>query len=103
MSNATPTFSPASGIGGASSPFSGTMSSYLGQVLAFQGQAANNASNLKKGQDVVVNALQQRLNQESGVNIDQEMTNLLNLQSAYGANARVLTTVRDMFQMLMNM
>ena len=72
-------------------------------MLAFQGQAANNASNLKKGQDVVVNALQQRLNQESGVNIDQEMTNLLNLQSAYGANARVLTTVRDMFQMLMNM
>jgi flagellar hook-associated protein FlgK len=29
----------------------------------------------------VVNALQARLNQESGVNIDEEMTSLLNLQT----------------------
>ena len=38
-----------------------------------------------------------RLNQDSGVNIDEEMTNLLNLQSAYGANARVFSAVKDMF------
>ncbi len=71
--------------------------------MTYQGQAADNASNLAQGQDVVVNALQQRLNQDSGVNIDQEMTNLLNLQSAYGANARVFSTVKDMFTTLMNM
>jgi len=51
----------------------------------------------------VVNALQQRLNQESGVNIDQEMTNLLNLQAAYSANARVFSAVKEMFATLMNM
>ena len=47
--------------------------------------------------------LQQRLNQESGVNIDQEMTSLLNLQSAYGANARVFSVVKEMFATLLNM
>jgi len=30
------------------------------------------------------------------------MTNLLNLQSAYGANARVFSAVKAMFDMLMN-
>jgi len=103
IANSSHTFSPDTGIGGASSPFSGSLSTYLGQVVSFQGQAADNANNLKNGQDVVVNALQQRLDAESGVNIDTEMTNLLNLQSAYGANARVLSAVKDMFAMLLNM
>jgi flagellar hook-associated protein 1 FlgK len=97
------TFSPTTGIGGVSTPFSGPLSSYIGQVMAFQGQAADNAKNLKQGQDVVVNALQARLNQESGVNIDEEMTSLLNLQNAYGANARVFTVIKEMFAMLQNM
>jgi flagellar hook-associated protein FlgK len=29
------------------------------------------------------------------------MANLLNLQNAYGANARIMTAVREMFQELM--
>jgi flagellar hook-associated protein 1 FlgK len=101
--NAAFTFSPAAGIGGAAAPFSGSLSSYIGQIMTVQGQAATNASSLRQGQEIVVNALQQRLNQESGVNIDEEMVNLLNLQSAYGANARVLNAVREMFAMLLSM
>jgi flagellar hook-associated protein FlgK len=31
------------------------------------------------------------------------MTNLLNLQNAYAANARVMSAVKDMFDMLMQM
>ncbi len=103
IATAASTFSPTTGIGGVSTPFSGSLSSYIGQVMAFQGQAADNAKNLKQGQDVVVNALQARLNQESGVNIDEEMTNLLNLQSAYGANARVFSVIKEMFALLQNM
>jgi len=37
------------------------------------------------------------------VNIDQEMANLLNLQNAYAANARVLSTVADMLATLLKM
>ncbi len=103
IANSALMFSPTTGIGGASLPFSGSLSSFIGQIMAYQGQGAENARNLKQGQDVVVNALQQRLNQESGVNIDQEMTNLLNLQSAYGANARVFTAIKEMFATLLNM
>ncbi len=103
MTSATLTFSPATGIGATIAPMSGTLSSYIGQVMTAQGQAAANASNLKQGQDVVVNALQERMNSISGVNIDQEMTNLLTLQNTYAANARVFSTVQQMFQTLMQM
>ena len=103
MANAALTYSPASGIGSTGAPFSGSLSAFVSQVIAMQGQAADNASNLRQGQDIVVNTLQDKLNRESGVNIDQEMTNLLNLQTAYGANARVLSAVKDMFAMLLSM
>ncbi len=91
------------GLGNAGTPFTGKMPDYLRQVLSMQGAAAANASSLSEGQDVVVNALQQRLNDAAGVNVDQEMANLISLQTAYGANARVMTACRDMLDMLMKM
>ena len=56
-----------------------------------------------QGQDVVLNTLQQKFNDTSGVNVDQEMANLLTLQNSYSANARVLSAVKDMFDTLINM
>ena len=99
----TSVFSPATGIGGANAPFSGTLTSFLGQVMGQQGQAAANASSLQQGQQVVLNALQQRMDTTSGVNIDTEMTNLLNLQNTYAANARVFSAVQQMYQTLLQM
>ncbi len=96
-------FSPATGIGGSAAPFNGRLSGFIGQIIAQQGQAANAAINLQEGQDIVVNALQQRFKDTSGVNIDVEMANLLTLQSAYGANARVMSTVKQLFETLMQM
>jgi len=103
MSNASLVFSPATGIGGSAAPFNGTLSSFIGQVMSQQGQAADNAKNLQQGQTVVVNALQQRLNAASGVNIDQEMTNLLTLQSTYAANARVFAAIQQMYRDLLSL
>jgi flagellar hook-associated protein 1 FlgK len=62
---------------------------------------AENAGNLAEGQQVVVNALQERFAEGAAVNIDTEMAHLLALQTAYGANARVMSTVKDMLDMLM--
>ena len=67
------------------------------------GQAAANATSLSQGQDMVVNALQQRVNDSSGVNVDQEMANLITLQTAYGANARVMSAIKDMLDTLIKM
>jgi flagellar hook-associated protein 1 FlgK len=94
-------FNPTSGIGTASGPFSGTLADYIQQTISQQGAAANNASKLNEGQQVVVNALQTRFNNASGVNIDTEMSNLLTLQTAYSANARVMTAINQMFTALL--
>jgi flagellar hook-associated protein 1 FlgK len=95
------TFSADTGIGSVSSPFSGSLSAFLRQVISSQGEAAENATNLASGQEVVVNALKSRMSDASSVNIDVEMANLLHLQSAYGANARVLSVVKDMLEQLL--
>lgn len=100
MTSAQYQFSPTTGIGSSVAPLNGTLASYMGQVVSQQSQAATNATNLQQGQDAVVSALQQRFNSDSGVNIDQEMSNLISLQNSYAANARVMTTVQQMMQSL---
>src|SRR6476646_73808 len=103
LTSASLTFSPDGGIGSANAPFTGSIGNYLRQALSQQGEAASAADNLKQGQDVVLSNLQQRFNEQAAVNIDQEMANLLNLQNAYAANARVLSTVADMLATLLKM
>ena len=94
-------FAPGSGIGAVNAPYSGTLGSFMRQVISFQGEAAENAESLAAGQEVVVNALQQRFSDGAAVNVDVEMANLLTLQNAYGANARVMSTIKEMFELLM--
>ncbi len=101
LSNALLNYSPTTGIGSPAEPYSGTLSNYMSQIVSQQSQAANAATNLQQGQDTVVSALQQRFNDESGVNIDTEMSNLIALQNAYGANARVMTTIQQMMSTLL--
>jgi flagellar hook-associated protein 1 len=40
---------------------------------------------------------------ESGVSVDEETTNLIRYQQAYEAAARVISTVNDIYTVLMNM
>jgi len=101
MTKAALTYSPDSGIGSAQAPYSGTLTDYMSQVVSQQSQAANAASNLQQGQDTVLSALQQRFSDQSGVNIDTEMSNLIALQNAYGANARVMTTIQQLMATLL--
>jgi flagellar hook-associated protein 1 FlgK len=101
--NATLSFKPNSGIGLAASPYTGTLGSFLNQVISRQGEAAANADALSQGQDVVLNSLQERFAEDAGINIDQEMTTLLNLQNSYAANARVMSVIQEMMDMLMRM
>jgi flagellar hook-associated protein 1 FlgK len=101
MTTASLIYSPTTGIGSSQQPYSGTLTNYMSAVASEQSQAANAATNLQQGQDTVVSALQQSLNNQSGVNIDTEMSNLIALQNAYGASARVMTTIQQMMATLL--
>jgi flagellar hook-associated protein 1 FlgK len=103
LNSAPVTFSPRSGVGTSVAPFSGPVPAFMRQIISQQGQAAEDAMSLKQGQEVVLNALRQRFNESASVNIDKEMANLLSLQNAYAANARVMSTVKEMLDALMKM
>ena len=48
----------------------------------------------------MLNTLQSKMHETSGVNMDEEMAHLLALQNAYSANARVMSTVKQLFDLL---
>lgn len=53
-------------------------------------------------EQAVQSALQQRVSATSGVSTDTEMANMVQLQNAYGANARVLAAAQAMWDHLLN-
>ena len=101
LTSATLSFPPDTGIGTVQAPYSANLVDYMSQIVSQQSQAANAATNLQQGQDTVLSALQQRFNDQSGVNIDTEMSNLISLQNAYSANARVMSTIEQMMSTLL--
>jgi flagellar hook-associated protein 1 len=101
MTTGTFTYSPQTGLGTTASPFKGTLSGYMEQFLSQQANASTSATQLQQGQDVVVSALQQKMNSTSGVNIDTEMSNLISIQNTYAANAHVMSVVQTMMTSLM--
>jgi flagellar hook-associated protein 1 len=101
LTSGTFTYSPQTGLGTAATPFKGTLSGFMQQFFSQQSNAATSATQLQQGQDVVVNALQQKFKSSSGVNIDTEMASLIALQNTYAANAHVMSVVQTMMNSLM--
>lgn len=95
-------YSPSSGIGGATTPFNGSVDEFARRLVSFQAAQSANAARDADAQQVVTSSLQDRFDAQTGVNIDDEMSNLLLLQNAYSANARVISTIQDLFNVLMS-
>jgi len=93
-------YSPQTGIGTTGAPFTGTLVNFAKQFISQQGEAATAAKQLSDGQSVVLNTLQKKVTDSSGVNIDDEMAHLLALQNAYSANARVMSSIKQMYDTL---
>jgi len=101
LTNAVFSYSPESGLGSANQPFTGSVSNYLQQFLSVQANAATQATQLQQGQSVVVSTLQAKFDSTSSVNLDSEMSNLIQLQNAYAANAHVMSVVQSMMNTLL--
>jgi flagellar hook-associated protein 1 FlgK len=96
-------FSSATGIGGPGPAYVSTLADFARRVVERHGANAESAERLDEGQSIALAAVESRFAETSGVNVDQEMSQLVQLQTAYGANARVMTAIRDMFDLLMRM
>ncbi|MHC4052412.1 flagellar hook-associated protein FlgK [Bradyrhizobium sp. 25ACV] len=100
LTSAVFSYSPATGLGSANQPFSGSVSNYLQQFLSIQANASTQATQLQQGQSVVVSTLQAKFDSTAKVNLDSEMSNLIQLQNAYAANAHVMSVVQSMMNTL---
>ncbi|QPF82852.1 flagellar hook-associated protein FlgK [Bradyrhizobium genosp. L] len=101
LSTTSYSYSPQTGLGTTGAPFTGTLLNFAKQFISQQGEAATAAKQLADGQDVVLNTLQSKMDAVSGVNMDDEMAHLLSLQNAYSANARVMSSIKQMYDTLL--
>ncbi len=70
-------------------------------LLAGQAAAAADAASVATTSGDTQKALQQSLSQSSGVNMDTELAQMVQLQNAYAANARVITTMQSLWTQLL--
>lgn len=79
-----------------------TIGGYYNNIVTGIGISKEHADNMVENQDILLGQLELRREAISGVNIDEEITNLIRFQSAYGANARVISTLSEMLDTLIN-
>jgi flagellar hook-associated protein 1 FlgK len=102
LSGRTFYYSADTGIGSSSAPYHGSVETYLNQVVSTQGANSELAQQQADGQEVVTSNLQSRYDDSRKVDLDSELSNLIQLQTAYSANARVMTVAKEMLDTLMD-
>lgn len=80
-----------------------TFTEAYNQAVAGLGQELNTINNRVADQKVVTDMLSSARDAVSGVSLDEEMTELVKYQRAYQASARLITTVNEMFDEVMNL
>jgi flagellar hook-associated protein 1 len=78
-----------------------TLSDYAGQILAHSGQEAARASGLGADRQALKAELTARRDAVAGVNLDEELSNMILFQNAYNAAARMITTANEMYDSLL--
>ncbi len=79
-----------------------SLTDYAAGIVATAATKAQVAQSAYEFQDNLVVDLSTRIQNEAGVNLDEEMSDLIIFQRAYSASARVISTVDEMFDELLN-
>jgi flagellar hook-associated protein 1 FlgK len=80
---------------------SGTLSDMVSQVMEYQGSAIQTALNASDTNTQTLAAITSRMEESYGVDINEEVARLMELQNAYAANARVASVVQELLDTLM--
>lgn len=79
-----------------------TLARYAATILSVQSTKTASAGDQLDFNSSYLTTLETRGSEISGVNVDEELANLVILEQAYNASARVLTTVANMLDELLN-
>jgi flagellar hook-associated protein 1 FlgK len=78
-----------------------TLDGYAANILSTNSQSASNASDQFKFLTATFNDVKSKVTSDSGVNTDEELSNLMLYQNSYAASARLITTISDTLQELL--
>jgi flagellar hook-associated protein 1 len=78
-----------------------TLGGIAATMLAAQAQDSATTSAQFDTEQAVQTTLVSKLSTQSGVNMDTEMSNMIQLQNAYGANAKIIAAVQAMWTQLL--
>ena len=81
---------------------SSTATAQYGALVRQVGSDTDNASRAQSVAQAAVNAAEDRRQNVSGVSLDEEMASMLRFQRGYQASARVMSTIDDMLDTLIN-
>ncbi len=97
LETATHKFSKAGGLGAATV----TLAQYSANLLANLGLRAALAENNMVDNQALSEELNRKSSDISGVNLDEELGNMVIFQNAYSASARLLNTAKEMFDTIL--
>ena len=69
-------------------------------IVSTNASLANVAERNTEAQQSLTDSIEQQFENERGVNLDEEMANLIVFEQAFSAAARVITTLQQMFDAL---
>ena len=69
-------------------------------MLNYQGTTIGSALTARDNRQLTLDTISTQMESEYGVNLDEEMARLTELQSAYAANARVVSVVKELLDTL---
>lgn len=84
-------------------PINKPLFEYAGEILGLNAQLKSEAAERLAFEAALVEQFEGRLIDVAGVNIDEELANILVLQNAFNASARVVTIADEMMEILINM
>jgi flagellar hook-associated protein 1 FlgK len=79
-----------------------TFSSYAASTIATVATNSSNVTSNQTYQQTLTNTLNSQFSSTSGVNLDQEVSSMIDFQQAYSASARVISVLQQMLQTLVD-
>jgi len=79
-----------------------TLGNYFQDTIAKLGSSARQAENIVTSQEALINQLDVRKESISGVSMDEEMADMIQYQRAYEAAARMMSTMDELLDVLIN-
>lgn len=84
-------------------PMQETMEGFYRFITTNISTDGENANRMHETSSALFNTINAEFQSISGVNIDEELTDLMKFQTAYGANAKVITTIDQMLDTLLGL